>query len=345
VLLATGRVDFPEAIFLPGAIGVSSGFTVLALLILRAPPANRIAWPFLICGVGIAASMGLIYGGEQLLAADVPGATAVLVVGTALTEIGWPLLWLVPHFFPDGRPVPGRLWSIVAWTAVAVCVLGFVGILTGPRGLQSFTGELIADNPLAWPELDWYRLDTGEWTSAIGQLFLIGGGGASLLWRWWRADRVQRRQITAFALTMAATIVLALITLQVFTTLDPLATAILIAVAFTSLPIALGVSILRYRLYEIDRLVSRALSYAVLTALLAGLYVVACRMRSIAGSTRSEPAASRNSTPTRPGCAPSSPGRTSPPTCWRWSAVRSSHGRPRCGCHRAERRSHVRPRR
>jgi hypothetical protein len=69
--------------------------------------------------------------------------------------------------------------------------------------------------------------------------------------------------------------VLALITLQVFTTLDPLATAILIAVAFTSLPIALGVSILRYRLYEIDRLVSRALSYAVLTALLVGLYVVA----------------------------------------------------------------------
>ena len=52
-------------------------------------------------------------------------------------------------------------------------------------------------------------------------------------------------------------------------------TSILIAKAFTSLPIALGVSILRYRLYEIDGLVSRALSYAVLTALLVGLYVVA----------------------------------------------------------------------
>ena len=275
VLLLSGRVDVPEATFLPGAMGVSSGFTVLALLILRAQPANRIAWLFLICGVGIAASMGLIYGGEWLVQKDVPGAVPVLLLGIALGQVGWLLLWLVPHFFPDGHPAPGRFWSIVAWTAVAVCGLGFVNIAADLRGLESFTGELIAGTPLARQELNWFRLDSGDWFSVIGQLFLVGGGGASQLWRWWRADRGQRRQITAFALAMTATILLALITLRFFTALPWWITSVLVGLAFTSLPIALGVSILRYRLYEIDRLVSRALSYAVLTALLVGLYVAA----------------------------------------------------------------------
>lgn len=263
-----------ELLFLPGSVAVSLGFTALALLILRQQPGNRIAWLFLVCGVGIGVSMGLIHGGQVLLLDGADGGVWVLLLGTALGEVGWPLIWVLPHFFPDGRPAPGRFWHGLAWFSVGYGAFMMVMITTNPAGVAGWDGVALAPNPLALDVDVLRRLEDEAVLGTIQRVVVMGGGAASLVWRWWRADATQRRQISAFALAMVTSVVLALTSIAVADgELPGWVSGTMVTVAFAALPIGLGLSILRFRLYEIDRLVSRALGYAILTALLVVLYL------------------------------------------------------------------------
>jgi hypothetical protein len=96
----------------------------------------------------------------------------------------------------------------------------------------------------------------------------------SLVLRFRRSGPVERRQLTWF---LYATVLLAsvLVLDGVFGVLPAGVTgAVVNAVAFGLLPVAVGVAVLRYRLYEIDRIVSRTVSYGLLSAALIGVYLL-----------------------------------------------------------------------
>jgi hypothetical protein len=121
--------------------------------------------------------------------------------------------------------------------------------------------------------------EAGRILNRIAEGLLYGLFGAvllamlSLMLRFHRAGPTERRQLTWF---LYATIVNALLLIfdAALGLLPSLVSAVVSAVAFALLPVAVGVAMLRYRLYEIDRIVSRTVSYGLLSAALIGLYLL-----------------------------------------------------------------------
>lgn len=259
------------ATLLPGALLMSTAFTAVALVVLHRQPGNGIAWLFLVVGVGIPVSMALLHGGAAMLRLEVAGGVWVLLVGVVLGEIAWPLLWLIPHFFPNGRPAPGRFWAVLAWASVAAA--STAGILIGldPAGLHDWDDEPVAANPVGVTALAGVWDDLSDSLGLFMRYGVMVGGVASLIWRWWRSAPEQRRQLAAFVMALPVCMGVMLATRG----LTGWPQVVLVTVAMVGLPVALGIAVLRYRLYELDRVLSRALSYGVLTAVLAGLYVSA----------------------------------------------------------------------
>jgi hypothetical protein len=176
-----------------------------------------------------------------------------------------PLLVLSVLLFPTGR-VPGPRWRWLARAVVAVAVLlllvgPFVPIpddpaAQGPWALQGTAGPLLHI--------------AGQ--AAILLLFAFGLAALSaLVMRYRRAAAVERQQLTWFvyAAVLAA---VALVFNALGGTVGRPLTAVLGAVVLGLFPAAVAVAVLRYRLYEIDRIISRTVSYGLLTGGLVALY-------------------------------------------------------------------------
>ncbi len=231
---------------------------------------NAIGWIFLWAAVsaGIAALAGA-YANHWVDSRDGPallGKTAALY-----GDLSWIPWILVPStflllLFPDGRLL-SRRWRPVAWVAAAAIGGLFVAgalhaghmedhpQLTNPYGVES---------PLidALQGLSFFLMAVG-----------IVGSVASLILRFRRARGEQRQQIKwlAFAGALAGTCVIVFTPLYDVVGEDVANVAIMLGVL--GLPLAAGVAILRYRLYDIDVVINRALVYGVLTATLAAAYL------------------------------------------------------------------------
>ncbi len=192
-----------------------------------------------------------------------------------------PAATLVLLLFPDGRLV-SRRWRPVVWCAVA----GIAGVAlagaTTPGPLEDFPAVV---NP--WGV-------EGPVASAMrGLAFLliliaVVGSPLSLVVRFRRAGPEQRQQIKWLALAgtfATATLVVAVPAYDVLTA-DVADAAIMLGVL--SLPVATGIAILRYRLYEVDVVIHRTLVYGVLTALLAGSYLAMALLLQIVLSPGSD---------------------------------------------------------
>jgi hypothetical protein len=213
-----------------------------------------------------------------------PGRHLPLGPAAVLLNFVWFLLYatipLVVLLFPDGT-LPSRRWWPVLWAyllvnAILTCGVyaGVVSILTSGPVKVDASGDLVAlDNPhgrYAW--LNVLHVVTFPVLLAFWLIFV-----ARLLLSWRRADAERRQQLkwlfTGCGLSAACGAASLLVGL------DPHAPALLQDVVsivddlgFVALAAGVGVAILRYRLYDIDRIISRTLAYAVVTAVLAGLY-------------------------------------------------------------------------
>jgi hypothetical protein len=256
VPLAAGReAAFDTVLYatLPLVLGV------VGTLIASRHPGNLIGW--LLCGLalwGAVAELGQAYG---YVAAErgLPGGVA----GEWLISWSWIVdvtAWVVVVLlFPDGR-LPGRRWRPAIWVSLAGAGLLFVGqALDADQAMDYSSGR----NPLG---LDSPLVAAAE---PVGIALLTAGlvaAVAAAVLRYRRAGGVQRQQLKWFA---SAGLVLALVM--------PLAAAfwyrsvlvqVLAGLAFNAMPLAIGAAILRYRLYDIDRIVSRTLAYGLLTLVL-----------------------------------------------------------------------------
>jgi hypothetical protein len=252
-----------------GALLVGASFTVVGWLIVSRRRENRIGWMLLSIGVvfalvtfsGAHAQEGLVTEPGSLPFADVTAWLSTLAWVPA-----WTLVMLLLLLYPDGR-LPSRGWRPILWIAAASAVLMLVpnAIAEWPyRGPALLTGVSPSTS----------ELDTAALLQVVGLLLSLGvavAGAGALVIRFRRSAGMERQQIKWFA-SAAAVEVAALFVLSGSLLAAPL--DVLVAISSAPLiPIAIGVAILRYRLYEIDRIISRTVSYAVVTGILAVVFV------------------------------------------------------------------------
>jgi hypothetical protein len=250
-------------------------FSVVGALIVSHRPENTIGWVF--CTAALCQGLsefGLEYATYALITRS--GSLPLAAEMSWLAEWIWApglglILVFLPILFPDGRP-PSRRWRPVAWLGGLSIILIWVPI-----------------SILIWPERGTALLrggETGEerpgWLLALAEagfpLMLLAGLLAviSLFVRFHRARGSERQQIKWFASAAALTFAWIFVFEQLVSAeggvLEAIA-AVSSLVLVPSIPIATGIAIFRYRLYDIDRIVNRALVYGFLTATLAAVYL------------------------------------------------------------------------
>ena len=191
---------------------------------------------------------------------ELPGAAWVAWVFGVVLGITGSLFWLAPLLFPDGRP-PSARWRPVVWVAVA----GGLGAMAC-AALSSV--EYSSDFPnLRDPVTVVPPLATAYNLSQEVGLLVLLAGVISMVVRFRRSGTEQRLQLKWF---MYASVVAGLVVfLASDLTNNPLPA---FEIVFPLIPAAVGIAILKYRLYDIDRIISRTLAYTIVTGLLVGLY-------------------------------------------------------------------------
>ena len=233
-------------------------------LILTRHPGHAIGW--LLCGLGVANAVtaDLAQGwGLRAAAEGWPAGTFAEWIALSSWLPQAPALVLLLLLFPTGH-LPGRRWSIVAWMSVVGVLLGAPGWALGPDLGQNL---LIGRNPYAVEELP------------AGALYAVGFGLAAAAMvvalvaavrRFRDSTGVERQQMKGFVLA-SGLLVLTLPTSALLWNVLPLV-RVLPAVALTLWTVAIGVAVLRYRLYDVDLVISRTVTYVVLTVVLAAVY-------------------------------------------------------------------------
>jgi hypothetical protein len=209
----------------------------------------------------------------------------------ALEWIGWVSNWawvpailmilLLPVLFPDGRPLsPG--WRPLVWAIMAGALVSLIGSALVPGIVDAPS----LPNPLGLSGAAGARLEQALPKLFLGLPVVAVAATASLIVRFRRARGVERQQLKWLAYAAG---VLALASVIQDSWLGGWATAA-VDVALLAIPTAIGVAILRYRLYDIDRLINRTLVYGLLTAMLAAVYAaVVLALGQLFGGIGSEP--------------------------------------------------------
>ena len=254
------------------------GFLVVGALILWRQPENRIGWLLFVVG---ASTSVLVVDQWYVRSSMGPGPVAVEVAFLPLGSLPWIALILLVVVFPDGRAIT-RLQSSLVRLVLVVGSVGLLGALTQPDGLTSKR-----PNPLAigWvaPASSW--LINGPGSSVIPALLLAAL--ISLIQRWRRSAGERRLQFR-WLLWGSAITLLALPGLFLFTGPVGSVVGVTLLVAFWAIPVAIGIAVTKYRLYDIDRLVTRTTSYAIVTGLLVATYfAVAAALSTVLGTQSS----------------------------------------------------------
>ena len=278
--MGPSRIAFDATIGL--AVVVYAG---VGRLIASRVPGNAIGWLLGLMGLSLGASVlaeqyalyGLATAPGSLPAARLAGWAADLM--STLTVV---LLFFVVLLFPDGR-LPSRRWRPVFW-AVFVVAAGAVaqqlqvGNVTGGLTNALAVAKVAYPNPLGLlPSRGWFSVMlAGVFIfSVITALAVV----ASVFVRR-RGARAERRQQIAWLgyvglMTILWAAVLVIISAATNGNSGLPGTLSWIFMALTALvgvPLACAVAVLKYRLYEIDRIISRTLAYAIVTGLLVGVY-------------------------------------------------------------------------
>jgi signal transduction histidine kinase len=198
-------------------------------------------------------------------------AAAWVTLAVAVSSV--PTIWLIAAvwlLFPDGRASTPLDRKLLRWSGVAAAALTIASIFGTPQALpesKAYSHPFV-DDSVAQTILD--ILGVGS----LG-LFIFGYVVAvRLVIRKRHGDPIERRQAgwIAVAVALNITILLGNVSIAPLGTEDR-AFFLIDAVAIVLIPLAVGVAIFRYRLYEIDRILSRSVTYSALVVFIGGVYV------------------------------------------------------------------------
>ena len=255
-----------QAVFIVGVIGAP----LLGGLIASRRPENPYGWVWL----GLGLSFALVVLAEPYAAYALvvePGSLPAPRAVNTVLGLGWGMLITLMPFvlllFPTGR-LPSQRWRFLAWIVLAA------GASMLPLGLLSLeSGFGPVESPFAVGGVAGEAITTLDFPLVLVIFAAVILSALSLVVRYHWASGVERQQLKWFAL--AAVGIGGLIVadqLSLDRLLGDALWNLLADATFAGLYVAVGIAILRYRLYDIDLIINRTLVYAVLTATLALVY-------------------------------------------------------------------------
>lgn len=282
----------PRSDRLPATSGLTTGglvalilfMALLAALLLVRRPRNRIGWVF---GALVSLLAAAFFLDAYVVASfagglpPLPAATFVAWLNLWLPSGLWLVIALLLLLFPDGA-LPSRRWRPVAGATVAFYGASMVLWMFSPGPMA----EHAPANPVGWDALGSIAgLTAAFWPLSM---LLMVVSAASLLVRYRAATGVQRQQLKWLALSGllvtcgGATMLAAGAAVGDGALETPVAVAasVVVGAGFISVPLFAVLAILRYRLYEIDHIISRTVAYAVLTGVLVAVYIGAVALVS-----------------------------------------------------------------
>jgi hypothetical protein len=256
-------------------IGVPSA--AVGVLVIRRQRGNPLGWLFLVSAV--CQFVGTDAGGYALLAYRFGRHLPLAPVAPALDQVWGPSLVvfsLTVLLFPDGR-LPSRFWRWVlrvygvlfVTLLVAEAVAIALALGAHPVRVDESGGLAAVDHPVGW-----FNAVQGPILVAIFGLSLGFVVRQALSWR--RATGERRQQLKWLASGATVSIACLILAGDAGSSGNgPTLWGVIAVLAWmgvSALPVSIGVAILKYRLYEIDRIISRTLAYAIVTGLLVGVY-------------------------------------------------------------------------
>jgi hypothetical protein len=251
----------------------------IGVLVTRRQPGNPLGWLFLVSAV--CQFIGTDGGGYALLAYHFGHHLPLASVALALDQIWGPSLVVFAVsilLFPDGRLSRFWRWVLrvyaVAFATLLVATAVAVGgaLAAHPVRVDESGGLAAVDHPVGW-----FNAVQGVILLVIFGLSLSFIVRQALSWR--RADGERRQQLKWLASGAFVSVVCLVLAANTASSSNgptgPTLWGVLTGLVWfgvAALPVSIGVGILKYRLYEIDRIISRTLAYAIVTGLLVGVY-------------------------------------------------------------------------
>ena len=270
---------------------VPIGITAVGAIVVARRSRSPIGWLLLLAGVLDALrSAATEYAMRGLAAPGTLPATdwAAWLSNWSLTVI-FPsgMLLFILLLFPSGRFL-GRRWRALGVVAVAVTAFAALASIVDPTPIQLGSNHLTAANPVGIKGFP-LRADNTGWIWPVGLLLLLLSAACPFI-RYRRADGEERQQLKWFAFAVVTTVVLIVASVPLALPLPagigsiPFNVVIISGIG-VAIPVAIGVAILKYRLYGIDVVISRALVYGSLAVVITGVYVgIAVGIGELVGS-------------------------------------------------------------
>jgi hypothetical protein len=288
LILALVVVDVPLARLAHQSLNASGGSSpvwfsaalgVVGFVVASRKPGNPLGWIML----AAAAVSSLSQDASFYMVADYRLRHGGLPLGwvAVLAQPGWAvsivLSGLLVLLFPDGRP-PSPRWRWVLWLYLAAATLYLVGVLIASVGaiaghdirVDASGNLLVLSHPTG--SSMWWGVVEGVFLPVVAVCWL--GSVVAQVASYRRSSGIRRQQLKWLLAGSATALICVPLTVSLsgMRGLPGLAGGITGAVALLAIPVCMGVAILRYRLFDIDRIISRTLGYAIVTGLLVGVY-------------------------------------------------------------------------
>jgi hypothetical protein len=261
-------------------------FLVVGALVAARQHRNPVGWQLLAVGVfGTASLFGESYARYVLITApgSLPGGRYGVWLGWTYAPIVAILAILLPLYFPTGRLLSPR-WRPVVWLGIGFLVFAVVGNALWPGPEPPLLGLAPVPNPVVFLPQARSLFELFRDLAGLCLLPGIAGAIAALVVRFRRSRGIERQQLKWF--TYAA----ALAPLPFFAyEFAPSIFGLLRTLILPLVPISVGVAILRYRLYEIDRILNRTLVYGLLTVVLGLSYAAGSLVFVLVAGTGADP--------------------------------------------------------
>jgi hypothetical protein len=261
-------------------------FSVVGALVAARQQRNPVGWQLLAVGVFMTANLlGESYARYALITA--PGA---LAGGRYGTWLGWTyapivaiLAIFLPLYFPTGRLLSPR-WRPVLWSGIGFLAFAVAGNALWPGPQPPLPGLAPVPNPVVYLPQATPLFELFRGLAGLCSLAGIAGAIAALVVRFRRSRGIERQQLKWFTYAAALAPLPALAY-----ELAPSIFGLLRTLIFPLVPISVGVAILRYRLYEIDRILNRTLVYGLLTVILGLGYAAGSLVFVLLAGTGADP--------------------------------------------------------
>jgi hypothetical protein len=276
-----------------GMLIVTLANATVGLLLARRRGGGRMGAILLAAGVAIAAvPFAYVVGGSLALRDPLdPVANALFLIGPASYTFAYSLILpVVALAFPDGR-VPSPRWRWPSGLAIGALTAAAILTIVKPGGIEGSASNM---NPFGVDILPGWLVSLAGPLNVIGSLLISVLGVAAVVTRYRRGSGLERQQLR----WLVAAVLLAVVPFTISIVGGGVYWIVLALPGVILVPVAVWIAVTRHRLYEIDRLISRGVSWAVLSGLLVAAYAGAVILLQsvLGGVTQAETLAVAGST-------------------------------------------------